>query len=35
MIIFTHGFIKKAQKTPPKEIEKAIKIMEAYKNEHC
>ena len=31
MIIFTHGFIKKTQKTPSKEIEKAKKIMEAYK----
>lgn len=33
MIIFTNGFIKKSQKTPSKEILKAIKIMEAYKNE--
>ena len=24
MIIFTNGFIKKSQKTPPKEIEKAL-----------
>jgi len=31
MIIFTHDFIKKTQKTPSKEIEKAKKIMEAYK----
>jgi len=31
MIIFTHGFIKKTQKTPSKEIEKAKKIMEVYK----
>ena len=33
MIIFTNGFIKKSQKTPSKEIQKAKKIMEAYKNE--
>ena len=33
MIIFTNGFIKKTQKTPPKEIEKAKAIKEAYKNE--
>jgi len=31
MIIFTNGFIKKTQKTPPKEIEKAKAIKEAYK----
>jgi len=30
MIIFTNGFIKKSQKTPAKEIEKAITIKEAY-----
>jgi phage-related protein len=30
MIIFTNGFIKKSQKTPPKEIKKAKAIMEAY-----
>jgi len=30
MIIFTNGFIKKSQKTPPKEINKAIQIKEAY-----
>jgi len=30
MIIFTNGFIKKSQKTPPKEIDKAIQIKEAY-----
>jgi phage-related protein len=30
MIIFTNGFIKKSQKTPQKEIEKAIAIKEAY-----
>jgi len=33
MIIFTNGFIKKSQKTPSKEMLKAMKIMEAYKNE--
>ena len=33
MIIFTNGFIKKSKKTPSKEIEKAKRIMEAYKNE--
>jgi len=30
---FTNGFINKSQKTPSKEIQKAKKIMEAYKNE--
>jgi phage-related protein len=30
MIIFTNGFIKKSQKTPPMEIKKAKAIMEAY-----
>lgn len=29
-IIITHGFIKKTQKTPRKEIEKAKKFREAY-----
>ena len=33
MIIFTNGFIKKSQKTPSKEMLKAMTIMEAYKNE--
>ena len=33
MIIFTNGFIKKSQKTPAREMAKAKKIMEAYKNE--
>ncbi|MEA3522770.1 MAG: type II toxin-antitoxin system RelE/ParE family toxin [Campylobacterota bacterium] len=33
MIIFTNGFIKKSQKAPAKEIQKAKKIMEAYKDE--
>lgn len=30
MVIATHGFVKKTQKTPPKEIEKAQKIMRHY-----
>jgi len=30
IIIFTNGFIKKTQKTPPKEITKAKAIREAY-----
>ncbi len=33
MIIFTNGFIKKSQKTPPKEIEKAKLIREVYRHE--
>ena len=33
MIIFTNGFIKKSQKTPSKEINKAKMIKEAYQNE--
>ena len=33
MIVFTNGFIKKSQKTPRKEIEKAKMIREAHKNE--
>lgn len=33
MFIFTNGFIKKSQKTPSKEIEKAKRIREAYHNE--
>jgi phage-related protein len=32
-IIFTHGFIKKAQKTPPGEIDKAIAIRNALRGE--
>ena len=31
-IIFTHGFIKKTEKTPCKEIDKALKIKEFYKS---
>jgi phage-related protein len=30
LVIATHGFIKKTQKTPSKEIGKAIEIMKAY-----
>ncbi|MDR1364774.1 MAG: type II toxin-antitoxin system RelE/ParE family toxin [Oscillospiraceae bacterium] len=33
IIVISNGFQKKTQKTPRKEIEKAIKIMEEYKNE--
>ena len=33
LIIITNGFQKKTQKTPKKEIVKALKIMEEYKNE--
>ena len=29
-IILTNGFVKKTQKTPPSEIEKALKIKEEY-----
>ena len=29
-IIFTHGYIKKVEKTPNSEIEKAIKVKELY-----
>ncbi len=29
-IVLTNGFIKKTQKTPPKEIEKALKYKEDY-----
>ncbi|TAN45826.1 MAG: type II toxin-antitoxin system RelE/ParE family toxin [Nitrospirae bacterium] len=31
-IVFTHGFIKKQQKTPRGEIEKAILIMKAWRD---
>ena len=31
MIIFTHGFIKKTEKTPNSEIEKAKFVKELYK----
>lgn len=33
LIILINGIQKKTQKTPKKEIEKALKIMEEYKNE--
>ncbi|TAJ06577.1 type II toxin-antitoxin system RelE/ParE family toxin [Marinilabiliaceae bacterium JC017] len=33
LIILANGFQKKTQKTPKKEIERALKIMEEYKNE--
>ncbi|MBN2350307.1 MAG: type II toxin-antitoxin system RelE/ParE family toxin [Bacteroidales bacterium] len=33
LIILTNGFQKKTQKTPKKEIDRALKIMEEYKNE--
>jgi len=32
LIICTHGFIKKTQKTPKKEIEKALNIRKRYLN---
>lgn len=32
LVIATHGFIKKTQKTPPKEIAKAEEIRKAYFN---
>ncbi len=34
LVIATHGFIKKTQKTPKAEIEKAIKIRGEYFNEN-
>jgi len=34
LIIIANGFNKKTQKTPKKEIEQALKIMEEYKNEY-
>ncbi len=33
LIILINGFQKKTQKTPKKEINRALKIMEEYKNE--
>ncbi|MCD4773452.1 MAG: type II toxin-antitoxin system RelE/ParE family toxin [Bacteroidales bacterium] len=33
MVVLGNAFQKKTQKTPRKEIEKAIKIMEEYNNE--
>ena len=34
LVVLGNGFQKKSQKTPKAEIEKAIKIMEEYKNEN-
>ena len=35
LIVATHGFVKKTQKTPSKEIDKAEKLKEEYfKNKH-
>lgn len=34
LIILTNGFHKKKQKTPKKEIKRALKIKEAYENEN-
>lgn len=34
LIILANGFQKKTQKTPKKEIEKALKIKEEYENEN-
>lgn len=33
LVFATHGFIKKVEKVPPKEIERAIKIRETYFND--
>ena len=33
IVVLANGFQKKTQKSPKKEIEKALKIMEEYKNE--
>ena len=34
LVVLGNAFKKKSQKTPKKEIEKALKIMEEYKNEN-
>jgi phage-related protein len=34
LVVLGNGFQKKTQKTPKKEIEKALRIMEEYKNEN-
>ena len=34
LVVLGNAFQKKTQKTPKKEIEKALKIMEEYKNEN-
>ena len=33
LVVLAHGFQKKTQKTPKKEIDKALKIKEEYENE--
>jgi len=33
LVVIGNGFVKKTQKTPKIEIEKALRIMEEYKNE--
>jgi phage-related protein len=33
LVVLGNGFQKKSQKTPKQEIDKALKIMEEYKNE--
>jgi phage-related protein len=33
LVVLANGFQKKTQKTPKKEIEKALKIKEEYENE--
>ena len=33
LVVATHGIVKKTQKTPKKEIEKAEKLMEEYFND--
>jgi len=33
LVVLANGFQKKTQKTPKQEIDKALKIMEEYKNE--
>ncbi|MCP2027952.1 phage-related protein [Flavobacterium sp. HSC-32F16] len=33
LVVLAHGFQKKTQKTPKKEIKKALKIKKEYENE--
>lgn len=33
LVVIGNGFVKKTQKTPKNEIEKALRIMEEYRNE--
>lgn len=33
LIVATHGIVKKSQKTPPKEIKKAVNIKNKYFNQ--